>query len=67
MGHYGVDAELLFHAEDGVEAQFAYDGVMAYAQRFPMREFALKEAEAQRQRLVREGWSIPVTSHSSEG
>jgi hypothetical protein len=61
-----VDAELLFHAEAGVEVQFAHNGVMASAQRFVLKERALKEAEAQRRRLLREGWTVPVTNRPAD-
>lgn len=57
-----VDAELMFHGEYGVEAQFLHEGVMAYGRRFPLRELALQEAEEHRQRLIGEGWTAPVTS-----
>jgi hypothetical protein len=51
-----IDAQLLFHPEAGVEVQFLYDGVMAYARRCPRREDAVEEANAQRARLTTEGW-----------
>lgn len=55
-----VDAELLFHAEDGVEVQFLFQGVMAHAQRYVLRAQAADEAEFHRQRLIREGWTAPA-------
>jgi hypothetical protein len=57
----GIDAELLFHGESyGSELQCVHDGVMAYAQRFALREDALNGAEAQRQRLMGESWAAPA-------
>jgi hypothetical protein len=47
-----IDAHLLFHREAGVEIQFLFDGVMAYARRAD----AVEEANAQRARLTNEGW-----------
>jgi hypothetical protein len=32
---------------------------MAYAQRYLLKDLALKEAEAQRQRLMAQGWASP--------
>lgn len=56
-----IDAEPRFHGESyGWECQCLHDGVLAYGQRFILREYALAEAEARRQRLMREGWSVPV-------
>ncbi len=60
------DAELLFHAELGVEVQCSYDGSMAYGQRFVLREQAVAEGEVHRRRLMREGWTVPVTSPPTE-
>ena len=57
-----VDAELLYHGEHGGEVQFAHEGVMSHAQRFVLREQAVREAEQQRARLLREGWTEPATS-----
>ena len=57
-----VDAELLYHGEHGGEVQFAHEGVMAHAQRCVLREQAVREAEQQRARLLREGWTEPATS-----
>jgi hypothetical protein len=52
-----VDCELRFHGESyGWECQCLHDGELAYGRRFPMRELALEEAEAQRQRLSAQGW-----------
>jgi len=47
-----VDAELLFHNEPGVEVQFARDGVMAYAQRFP-----LKTGASPKPSITARGWN----------
>jgi hypothetical protein len=53
-----IDSELLLHGESGVEVQFLHQqGVIAYARRFTLRAQAFVKTEAQRQRLVREGWS----------
>lgn len=55
-----IDCELRFHGESyGWEVQCLHDGVLAYGQRFVFREGAVAEAEAQRQRLAREGWGMP--------
>jgi hypothetical protein len=63
-----VDCALLVHGESyGRECQCLHDGELAYGQRFIMKAGALAEADAQRRRLVGEGWSAPVTSHPSEG
>ena len=51
-----IDAQLLFHPEAGVEIQFLFDGVMAYARRCTDRAEAAEEANAQRARLTNEGW-----------
>ena len=57
-----VDCELRFHGESyGSECQCLHDGELAYGQRFILRELALREAEAQRQRLMRDGWKLPST------
>jgi hypothetical protein len=62
-----IDAELLFHGESyGWECQCLHDGVMAKAQRFVLKALALEEAEAQRQRLIAEGWMLPMTSHPAD-
>jgi hypothetical protein len=53
-----VDCELRFYGESyGWECQCSYDGGMRYGQRFAVHEQALEEAECQRQRLMKEGWS----------
>jgi hypothetical protein len=53
-----LDCELRFHGESyGWECQCKHGGELAYGQRCIMRELALKEAEAQRQRLIGEGWA----------
>jgi hypothetical protein len=51
-----IDAPLLFHPEAGVEIQFLFDGVMAYARRCTQRADALEEANTQCARLAKEGW-----------
>ena len=59
-----IDCELRFHGESyGWECQCLHDGLLAYGQRFVLREGAMAEAAGQRQRLVKEGWgarSLPV-------
>jgi hypothetical protein len=54
-----IDAEFLYHGEYGVELQLAHEGVMAYAQRWSFRADALEDAEDERRRLLREGWTPP--------
>ena len=55
-----VDCALRFHGESyGWECQCLHDGELAYGQRFVTRAGALAEAEAQRARLLREGWTAP--------
>jgi hypothetical protein len=62
-----IDAELLFHGESyGWECQCLHEGELAYGQRHAKKEGALREANAQRQRLMNEGWAILVMSHPSE-
>jgi hypothetical protein len=57
-----IDAEPRFHGESyGWECQCLHDGVLAFGQRYVMKEGALREAEAQRRRLVSEGWVGPAT------
>ena len=52
-----IDCELRFHGEaPGWECQCLYDGELAYGRRFLLREAALEEAQAHRQRLSAEGW-----------
>lgn len=52
-----IDCELRFHGESyGWECQRLHDGELAYGRRFILREGAIAEAEAQRQRLTRNGW-----------
>jgi hypothetical protein len=54
-----VDCELRFHGESyGWECQCLHDGELAYGRRFLLKAGALEEAEAQRQRLMSEGWSV---------
>ena len=53
-----VECELRFHGESyGWECQCLYDGELAYGRRFARHDLALDEAEAQRQRLLGEGWA----------
>jgi hypothetical protein len=52
-----IDCELRFHGESyGWECQFLEDSALRYGQRFVLHEHALEEAEAQRWRLIGEGW-----------
>ena len=52
-----IDCELRFHGESyGWECQCLHDGELAYGQRFGLREGAVAEAEARRQRLAEDGW-----------
>jgi hypothetical protein len=52
-----VDCELRFHGEPyGWECQCLYGGELAYVRRFVLRAGAIEEAEAQRQRLIGQGW-----------
>jgi hypothetical protein len=52
-----VDCELRFHGVSyGWECQCLYDGDFVYGRRFLLRAGALNEAEAQRRRLMGEGW-----------
>jgi len=60
-----IDAELLFHAEDGVEIQFLHEGIVAYARRWPLRAQAVKEGDTQRQRLMAEGWMVLTPGRQS--
>ena len=58
-----VDCELRFHGESyGWECQCLHDGELAYGQRYVLHQAALEEAEAQRQRLITAGWSMPTTA-----
>ena len=53
-----VDCELRFHGESyGWECQCLCDGELAYGRRFVLRAPVREEAEAQRTRLLAEGWS----------
>jgi hypothetical protein len=55
-----VDCELRFHGEAyGWECQCLHNGELAYGKRCPLRALALKEAEAQRRRLLAQGWLAP--------
>lgn len=54
-----VDCELRFHGESyGWECKCLYNGELAYGQRYLLRAGALEEAETQRRRLVKEGWTL---------
>ena len=56
------DCELRFHGESyGWECQVLEDGEIRYGWRFPLRAGAEAEADAQRARLLREGFAEPVT------
>ena len=57
-----VDAELLYQSEHGVEVRFLLEGVIAYAHRWPLRAQAVQEADEQRARLLREGWTVPAST-----
>ena len=51
------DCELRFHGESyGWEVQWLHDGVLAYGQRYVLKDGALREAEAQRAHLMSDGW-----------
>jgi len=53
-----IDCELRFHGESyGWKCQFLEDGALRYGERFVRHEGALEEAEAQRRRLIGEGWT----------
>jgi hypothetical protein len=51
-----IDAELLYHAEHGVEIQFLHEAVMAYGRRWALRAQAVEEANAKRAELEGQGW-----------
>jgi hypothetical protein len=51
-----IDAELLFHAEHGVEIQFLHEGVMAYGRRWTLQAQAIQEAGTKRAELEGHGW-----------
>jgi hypothetical protein len=51
-----IDAELMFHAEYGVEIQFLHEGVMAYGRRWTLRAQAVQEAAEARAELEGQGW-----------
>jgi hypothetical protein len=53
-----IDAELMFHAEYGVEIQFLHEGLMAYGRRWTLRGQAVQEATLKRIELERQGWSL---------
>jgi hypothetical protein len=58
-----MDCELRFHGESyGWETQVLDGGELIYGQRFPLKAGALAEADAQRTRLLAEGWATPATS-----
>ena len=52
-----IDAELLFHAEHGLEIQFLHEGVMAYGRRWTLRAQAVDEAATKRAELERAAWA----------
>lgn len=52
-----IDAELLFHAEYGVEIQFLHEGLMAYGRRWMLRVQAVEEAATKRAELESLGWA----------
>lgn len=53
-----MDAELRYHGEYGVEAQFFYKGEFYRGRRWTTKAEALTEADEKRQELEREGWQI---------
>ena len=53
-----IDAELLYHAEYGVEVQFLHEGVMAYRRRWTLPGQAVEEASAKRAELQQAGWVV---------
>jgi hypothetical protein len=57
-----IDAELLDHAEHGVEFQFLHEGTMAYARRWILRAEAVNESTTKRAELEQQGWSEPPHS-----
>jgi hypothetical protein len=52
-----IDAELMFHAEYGVEIQFLHEGVMAYGCWWTLRAQAVSEATEKRAELEAQGWA----------
>ena len=50
----------------GWECLCLYDGELVYGRRFVMKEGAVAEAAAQRQRLIAEGWTLPLTSRPAD-
>jgi hypothetical protein len=57
-----IDAELMFHAEHGVEIQFLHEGVMAYGRRWTLRAQAVHEAAEKRIELEGHRW-MAVEDH----
>jgi len=56
-----IDCELRFHRESyGWECVCLYNGELVYGRRFVMKAGALTQAEAQRLRLLGEGWLLKV-------
>jgi hypothetical protein len=54
-----VECELRFHGQSyGWECVCLYGGDLVYGRRFVEKTGALEEAEAQRQRLIGEGWTL---------
>lgn len=57
-----IDCELRFHGESyGWECLCLFTGDLAYGHRSVLRQQALEEAEEHKQRLLGEGWTLPVT------
>jgi len=53
---------LRFHESYGWETQVLDGGDLIYGQRFPLKAGAMAEAEAQRARLLRDGWTAPANA-----
>jgi hypothetical protein len=53
-----IDAELLYHAEYGVEIQFLHEEVMVYGRRWALRAQGIEEANARRVELEKQGWTL---------
>ena len=52
-----TNCDLILHGESyGWECQCLHNGVLASGQRYALREAAVAEADAQRQRLTKDGW-----------
>lgn len=59
-----IEAEMLYHAEYGVEIQCLHEGVMRYGRRWTLRAQAVEEAATMRVELESQGWAaIPWFSN----